>query len=154
MKNVLMAAVLLIGMTGFAQESKKTQAQETKVERMTSEQRNELRLKEMTLKLDLTSAQQKEMATIIAEQSAKRTAAMSERKANKDKKAKMSADERFAKKSKMLDEKIAMKQRMKAILTPAQMEKWEKMNAQKQRSFKYGAKKMHRKNHDAEKSKK
>ncbi len=154
MKNLMMAIVLLVGMTGIAQEQNRN-SQNPKMEKLSAEQRNELRLKEMTLKLDLTAAQQKEMAKIIAEQSAKRESAMAERKAAKDKNAKMSADERFAKKSQMLDQKIAMKQRVKAILTPEQMEKWEKLNSEKQRKFRHSAmKKMHRKSDADRKAKK
>ena len=110
MKKVLIALVLLVGMTSLAQE-KKVRSERTQMEEMTSEQRNELHLKKMTLDLDLTATQQKEMSKIIAEQGTKKEARITERNANKDgTKIQLAADEKFAKKSRMLDEQIVMKE--------------------------------------------
>lgn len=104
MKKVLIAALFLIGMTSLAQE-KKARSERTQMTHMTSEQRNELHLKKMTLDLDLTATQQKEMSKIIAEQGTKKEALITERKANKDGTRKqLTADEKFAEKSRMLDE--------------------------------------------------
>lgn len=126
MKKVILAALLVIGISAMAQEQA-APAKKNAPERLTVEQRNELRLKKMTLELDLTAAQQKEMKTLIAEQSAKRETAMAERKAAKAAGKKPTADERFAMENKKLDEQIAMKEKVKKILTPQQLEKWEKM---------------------------
>lgn len=104
MKKVFIALVLLVGMTSLAQE-KKARSERAQMEHMTSEQRNELHLKKMTLDLDLTAIQQKEISKIIAEQGTKKEARMTKRKANKDGTRKqLTADEKFAKKSRMLDE--------------------------------------------------
>ena len=131
MKKVLIALVLLVGMTSLAQE-KKVKSERTQMEQMTSEQRNELHLKKMTLDLDLTTTQQKEMSKIIAEQGTKKEARMTERKANKDTtKIQLTADEKFAKKSRMLDEQIVMKERMKKVLSADQFKKWEDMKDQR-----------------------
>lgn len=81
----------------------------------------------MTLDLDLNASQQKEMGKIIAEQSAKKEARMKEMKANRDSNAKPTSDEMFARKNKMLDEQIVMKNKMKSILSPEQFEKWDAM---------------------------
>ena len=54
MKKVFIALVLLVGMTSLAQE-KKVRSERTQMAQMTSEQRNELHLKRMTLDLDLTA---------------------------------------------------------------------------------------------------
>lgn len=126
-----MAALLFVGMTGFAQERKKIHSDKAGMEQLTPEQRNQLHLKKMTLDLDLNATQQKEISKIIAEQSSNREAAIAERKALREANKKMSSDERFARKNKMLDEKIAMKERMKKILTPEQMKKWEEMQEHK-----------------------
>lgn len=129
MKKLIIVALLMTGMASFAQE--KPMAKREKMEQLTPEQRNELRLKKMTLDLGLNASQQKDMAKIIAEQSAKIEAAKAERKAKADKNQKLTADERFAMQSKMLDEKIATKEKVKKILTAEQFEKWEKMSERK-----------------------
>ncbi|MGK4567136.1 hypothetical protein [Flavobacterium sp. 3HN19-14] len=110
--------------------------------KFTPEQRNELRLKTLTLKLDLNASQQKEMGKIVAEMDAKREAMKAEREANKDKK--LTSDEVFARKNKMLDEKIAMKERLKKILNAGQLEKFEKMMQHRQKKM-HGGKPHHRK---------
>jgi hypothetical protein len=131
MKKVFLAALLIVGMTSFAQE-RKERPERTEMEQLTPEQRNQLHLKKLTLELDLNASQQKEMGKIIAEQSAKKAAAMAERKAVKNAEKKPTSDERFAIKSKMLDEQIAMKEKMKKILTAEQLTKWEKIKEHKQ----------------------
>lgn len=129
MKKLIIAALLSVGMTTFAQE--KPLAKREKMEQLTPEQRNELHLKKLTLDLGLNASQQKEMAKIISEQSAKMETAKAERKARAEKNQKMTADERFALQSKMLDEKIATKEKVKKVLTAEQFEKWEKMSERK-----------------------
>nr|WP_315231880.1 hypothetical protein [uncultured Flavobacterium sp.] len=135
MKKLFIAALLVVGMTSFAQE-KKARPERAKMEQMTPEQRNQLHLKKMTLELDLNVSQQKEMSKIIAEQSAKREAKMAERKATKDSVKKLTSDEIFAKKSKMLDEQIVMKERVKKILTPEQYKKWDDMKSKRHHGMK------------------
>ncbi len=135
MKKLFIAALLVVGMTSFAQE-KKARPERAKMEQMTPEQRNQLHLKKMTLELDLNASQQKEMSKVIAEQSAKREAKMAERKATKDSVKKLTSDEIFAKKSKMLDEQIVMKERVKKILTPEQYKKWDDMKSERHHGMK------------------
>ena len=135
MKKVIIALVLLVGMTSLAQE-KKVRSERTQMEQMTSEQRNELHLKKMTLELDLTATQQKELSKIIAEQGSKKEARITERKANKDEtKKQLTADEKFAKKSRKLDEQIVMKERMKKVLSADQFKKWEYMKNQRNQTM-------------------
>jgi hypothetical protein len=141
MKKLIVAALLIVGMTSFAQDGK-GRPERAGMEQLTPEQRNQLHLKKLTLELDLNASQQKEMSKIIAEQSAKKEARIAERKASKETGTKLTAEERFAKKSKMLDEQIAMKERMKKFLTPDQLKKWDEMKANKQSSMK---KRMHHK---------
>jgi len=124
MKKLFVMVLLAVGLATFAQEGNKIQKRDG-MEKLTPAQRDELRLKKLTLDLGLNENQQKEMAKIIAEQSAKRDAAMAERKANKEKGVKPTADERFARENKRLDEEIVMKERVKKILTPDQFKKWE-----------------------------
>jgi len=145
MKKLIAVALLFVGMTSFAQEKitkENRETQRTEMDKLSPEQRNQLRLKELTLELDLTASQQKEMAKIIAEQDTKREAIKAEMKSKKEGSKKLTTDERFVMKSKMLDEKIALKERVKKILTPEQVEKWEKLNKDKGRNFKKGSKRL------------
>lgn len=135
MKKLFIAALLVVGMTSFAQE-RKARPERAQMEQMTPEQRNQLHLKKLTLELDLNASQQKEMSKIIAEQSAKREAKMAERKASKDSAKKLTSDEIFAKKSKMLDEQIVMKERMKKILSADQYKKWDDMKGKRHHGMK------------------
>lgn len=129
MKKLIIAALLVVGISAFAQDKKEIEKRHHRdeMEKFTPEQRNQLMLKKMTLELDLNASQQKEMSKIIAEKSAKMEARMKEMKVNKDSNTKPTSDEMFARKNKMLDEQIAMKERMKKILTPEQFKKWDEI---------------------------
>lgn len=142
MKKIVLFALLFVGMTTLAQE--KTTASN---EQFTTEQKNQLRLKRMILELNLNTVQQKEMAIIIAEQTTKHELIKKERQANKASGKKMTAEERFVKVNKMLDEKIALKTRARAILTPEQFEKWDKMQ-ERNRAFMKGKMKMRKSKSD------
>ena len=126
MKNLIIAALLVVSMTSFAQDTKGVDKKphRAEMEKLTPEQRNEIMLKKMTLELDLNGKQQEQMKQVIAEQSKKREAMKESQKADKKE---MTSDERFAMKNKMLDEQIAMKAKMKNILSSEQFEKWEAM---------------------------
>ena len=123
MKKLMVLALVMVGMTIFAQERNRKQ-QGNQMEQFTPEQRSQLQIKQMTLNLDLNDAQQKEMKVVIADMNIKREAQRTAMKAMKEKAVKPTTDERFAMKMKMLDEQIAMKKRMEKILNPKQFEKW------------------------------
>jgi len=136
MKKLFIVALAVVGMTSFAQQRNAT-AEKSKMEQMTSEQRNQLQLKKMTLELDLNAAQQNEVRTIITEQSIKREARMAAGKETQDSaKKQLTADERFTKKNQMLDEQIEMKERMKKILLADQYKKWEDMKERRHHGMK------------------
>ncbi|WP_035670380.1 hypothetical protein [Flavobacterium sp. 83] len=126
MKKLIIATLLVVGMSAFAQDKKEMEKRHHRdeMEKFTPEQRNQLMLKKMTLELDLNAKQQEQMKQIIAEQSTKREAMRAARKANKEK---PTSEEFFAMKNKMLDEQIVMKNKMKSILSPEQFEKWDAM---------------------------
>jgi hypothetical protein len=130
MKKLIIAALLVVGISAFAQDKKEMEkgSRRDEMEKFTPEQRNQLMLKKMTLDLDLNAKQQEQMKQIIAEQSTKREAMRAERKANQEK----NSDEHFDRRSKMMDEQIAMKNKMKSILSPEQFEKWDAMKEKQQ----------------------
>ena len=139
MKKVVITIALVLSLTVTMNAQERQAKNRENTEQLTPQQRNELHLKKMTLDLDLTPAQQKEIAPIISEQSSKREAKMTEMKANKEAKKQLTADEKFEMKNKMLDQQIEHKAKMKRILTKDQFEKWEanqgkrKMHMQKRR---------------------
>jgi hypothetical protein len=118
MKKIMIMASLLIGMIAFAQPQKGKQDR-------TSEQVVENQVKKMTLDLDLNEKQQAELKALLTEQQAKREAVREEIKAKRAENQKLAKEEKEAIKGKFLDEKLAMKDKMKQILTPEQFEKWE-----------------------------
>ncbi|MEW5675014.1 hypothetical protein ABGT15_01725 [Flavobacterium enshiense] len=119
MKKLAAVAIAFIGLT--------VQAQERKMERqeLTPEQRVELQVKRMTLDLDLNDKQQKDVKTLLTAQHKKMEEAKTKRQAVSAEDKKPTAEERYALKSKRLDEQIAFKGEMKKILNEKQMAKWE-----------------------------
>lgn len=125
MKKLIFTLALItsLSFTGIAQEKEPEKRDAT--EKLSPEQRNALQLKSMTLNLDLTASQQKEIAPIIAEQTTKMDVKRSEMKARKETKKPLTANEKFEMKNKSLDNQIEMKAKMKKILNADQMQKWE-----------------------------
>lgn len=121
MKKLLMIAIVLTSFVGFAQEKEV----KTRKAPLTPEQRTELRVKELTLQLDLTAAQQKEIKQVFLEAEKKREATREELIAKRKSGVKPTEQDRFDMKNKILDEKIALRDQMKKILKPEQFAKWE-----------------------------
>ncbi len=91
----------------------------------TVEQKVNLVLKKMTLNLDLTEKQQKQIRPIIKAQITKRVAELEKRKQNKIDNNELSVDEAYAMKIKRLDDKIFIKKSLKKILNKNQLKKFE-----------------------------
>ena len=143
MKKLLTVLVLAVGFTVTTQAQK---GDKGKREQLTVEQQTELEVKKMTLKLDLTEAQQNQIKPLIAKKVAERKEMWTKRKAMKESDSKPSSEERYAMKTKMLDKQIAYKTEMKRILNEQQYERFEKMAARKMnRHKKKGDRKMHEK---------
>lgn len=134
MKKLFIAALLVVGLSTFAQERKQRPNRsnsETSNEKLTPEQRSEKHLKKLTTDLNLNEKQQEQVGKIITEQGAKREAFRANKKA-----------EREAMKGKMEEERAAMDAKMKTILTPEQFEKW---NANKEKMKEKMKERMHKK---------
>ena len=131
MKTWILALMMMTGVAMNAQHGERkmdrmAHARE-RHEKLTPEQRTELKAKHLTLALGLNDKQQKEVQQLIQERETNKQQFMAQRKANKEAGKRLTADERFAAKSKMLDGQIAMQRDMKKILTPEQFTKFEKM---------------------------
>ena len=143
MKKLIFTLVLItsLSFTGMAQEKESGKRDAT--EKLSPEQINALQLKEMTLNLDLSPSQQKEIAPIIAEQTTKREAKRTEMKAQKETKKPLTANEKFEIKNRSLDSQIDMKVKMKKILNAEQMEKCE-ANKEKRKTQMHKMTKQHK----------
>jgi periplasmic protein CpxP/Spy len=139
MKKMFALAILMVGISSFAQESPKSEKRldKEKMEKLTPEQRNEKHLKKLTSDLGLNASQQKQMGTVLAEQSKKREA----KKAEREKLMKADRSEREK-------EMAANDAKVKAILTPEQYTKWEQLKAEKRET---GKKKFHKRKGNGDK---
>ena len=130
MKKVLVTTVFLIGMMGYSQRGQHFDSEQRGMKDMSPEQIAILKTKKMTLALDLSTAQQKEIQTLNLENAKEREALMLERKVKKEQaeQSKPSTDERFEFQNERLDRMIAQKGKMKQILSEEQFQKWERIN--------------------------
>jgi hypothetical protein len=122
MKKVLIAMFTIASLTAMAQEGPERGPRDGK-DQLTPEQMATLQTKKMTLALDLSSAQQKQ----IQEFNLKNAKLRKEQKeAMRGKRKDLSTEERYALHTKRLDHQIAQKEKMKKILNEDQFSKWEK----------------------------
>jgi protein CpxP len=135
-KKLIIAALLVISVSSFAQEQTKSEEKSNKPkrEKQTTEQRSEAQLDKLTKELSLNPQQQEQIKPILAEQNAKMEAFRAERMGSSPKD--MSADERDAFRAKRQEDKKATDAKLQAILTPEQFKKMkdiEKANMEKMR---------------------
>lgn len=122
MKKLIIAALLVIGISAFAQENQpEKKGNKGQRERMTPEQRNQALLDRMTTELKLDAKQQEQIKPIIAEQAAKLQAMREQRMVGNSKE--MSKEERSALREKRTEDKIALDAKFQSILTPEQFKK-------------------------------
>ena len=129
MKKLIIAALLLVGVSNFAQEANapKNKSGKGSKEMKSPEQRTEAMLAKMTAELNLDAKQQAQIKPIIAEQSVKMEAMRVQMKANKESGVEISdADKKAMKKARMAD-KEATDNKMKGIFTPDQFVKYQAM---------------------------
>ena len=124
MKKLLLALALVITTVNFAQKKERNAE-----DQLSKEQKTVLLLKKMTLELELTEKQQKELKPILLEQATERAEKRAAFKAKKEKGEKLSKEERFSMANERLDNQIALKNKLKKILTPEQMTKMEAMKS-------------------------
>lgn len=123
MKKLIIAALLVIGFSSFAQDQTQPDKKSNKgqKEKMSPEQRSQAQLDKMTTELNLDAKQQEQIKPIIVEQTAKREAMRAERMAGNSKE--LTDEERESLKQKRKEEKAAMDNKLKAILSPEQFQK-------------------------------
>lgn len=136
MKNLILAMIILVSTVTFAQERKMKQND------LTPEQKTELRVKQMTLDLDLNESQQKQIKDLLLSEAKEREAKKEEFLTKKENGEKPSKEEIHKLRLARLDNQIEHKEEMKKILNEKQMEKWEKMNAERKEKTKNHRRKM------------
>lgn len=153
-KIVLLAAITLFGLNSYAQEVSKDSAKmkknhhkdmqmrdgakgkmvkgdkekapfNKKENKLTAEQRNEIKTKELTLALNLTDKQQQKIIALNKE--------TLKNKPEVKKGEKLTEEQKFQLKNQRLDNQIAYKRSMEKILSKDQFAQWEKMNHKKSR---------------------
>jgi len=124
MKNVLIICIALLGFNAIAQkkDTSKREARSEMKQNLTAEQKAELKSKKMTLALDLSEKQQKEVNQLFLKEAKEREALKKDGENRKE----LSETERFERKTQMMDKLIAHKKEMKSILNQTQYTKWEK----------------------------
>jgi len=116
--------VLLISLSINAQQKNRPQK---KGSDFTPEQVATLKVKQMTLDLDLNASQQKEMYTIMKSNAEERKTQMEERKQNREAGVKLTSDEKYEMQVARLDKQIIQRTAIKNILSKDQFVEWEEI---------------------------
>lgn len=126
MRKVLVAALLVVGITAFAQEA---QVKKSGRERLSSEQRVDFKVKKLTKDLNLNEKQAEQVKALVTKEVQKRDAKRAEMKEDKEKnKEEMRAN--------MEKEKAIVTSEMQKILTPEQFSKWQQNREEKKEKMK------------------
>lgn len=126
MRKLIVAALLIVGITAFAQQKEGRRAGK---EKLSTEEKVELHVKRMTKDLDLNEKQVAEVRAITTKQVQKMEAKRAEIKDVKEK-------QRAEMKANREKEQAALSSEMKKILTPEQYAKWEKNREEKKGKMK------------------
>jgi hypothetical protein len=126
MKTLFTLSFMALVSVIFAQEKLPQRRQN-----LTPEQRTELQIKKMTLDLELTEKQQKEMTAMLLEQHKKMDARREELRLKKQAADKEKEEERFNKQIDALDEEIALREKVKKVLSAEQYSKWQAQRDQR-----------------------
>ena len=126
MKKVIVAALLVIGITAFAQEKK---VEKSEREKLTPEQKVDFQVKKLTTDLNLNEKQAKEVRNLVAKQVEKR-----EEKRTEIKEIKTQKREEI--KANLQKDQAANNEEMEKILTPEQFAKWEKIREERKERMK------------------
>jgi len=138
MKKILVIAIALTSLQGIAQERQRGQRQEIRKERaqtlrnLSPDQAATLQTKKMTLQLDLSDAQQKEIYKMNLANAKNRQAKMDAAKKMRKSGEKLSKEAKYELTNERLAQQIANNKKLKSILTQEQFDKLQKASKQKQ----------------------
>lgn len=126
-KFITTLMILAVTAIGFAQQQHKGELKKgmhSKMEKFTPEQMGEMRAKRLTLALDLSDKQQKELTKLFTENASEMKKNMEAKKADKEAGKEMN---HYAMMNNHLDAQIATNRKIKSILTEAQFDKYTAM---------------------------
>jgi hypothetical protein len=126
MKKLFLVALLVVGITVFAQEK---QGRRAGKESLTSEEKVDIQVKRMTKDLSLNEKQATEVRVLVTKQTQKREDLKAELKADKER-------QRTEMRANLEKEQAAISTEYKKILTPDQYVKWEKNLEEKKEKMK------------------
>lgn len=131
MKKLFVVILLILSGSVFAQgpmhrETKKQHHKQEYMKGLSAEQLATLKTKKMTLALDLNKDQQEKMYALNLDRVKDRKQKMEARK-KEVKKPELSSEVKFNRMNTQLDKKIALKNKVKSILTEEQFKKWERL---------------------------
>jgi hypothetical protein len=127
MKKLILTALLVAGTSLFAQERAEVKRDNPQMQerKMSPEQRVAMQTKRMTADLGLDEKQSKQVQELLLEENKKREALRAEMEAKRASGIKPTPEEKEAFKATIQDEKKNMDEKMKAILSPEQFDKWQ-----------------------------
>ena len=94
---------------------------------LTIEQQVTIKVKKMTLELELTEAQQNKLTPVLTKHITERKAQLDKRKKGKGEEKKIEANDRFKIANKILDRKIIFQKEMKTILNEEQFNRFKEL---------------------------
>ncbi|WP_298898042.1 DUF4890 domain-containing protein [uncultured Psychroserpens sp.] len=141
MKKLILIALAFVSLQAVAQDKQKKELKRERGARaemmkdMSPEEIATITTKKMTLALDLTEKQQAQVKEVMLTQAETMKAKRNEREEMKKEKGekKISKEDRVKMMNQRLDDQIAMKKKMKSILTSEQYEKWESLQGKHQK---------------------
>lgn len=134
MKKIIAVLLLMACANGFSQKGEhRAILKKASASQLTPEQTATLQTKKMTLALDLSKAQQKQLQKVNFENVKLRKEKMATLKKKKEsgELKKLTSEERYTATNKRLDYQIEQREKMREILTPEQYQKWKKLSAKK-----------------------
>jgi Spy/CpxP family protein refolding chaperone len=129
MKKLVVAFLLIVGITAMAQEKEMKRPNGDKFASLTPEQKVEYQVKKMSKDLSLNDKQVKEVKALVTKEVEKRNAIKAEMKA-------LQAKQRIEMKAKIDEVYAAMSNEMRKILTSEQFTKWEKIHEERREKMK------------------
>jgi protein-arginine kinase activator protein McsA len=128
MKKIFLTALLVVGLTTFAQVQKES-PKTSEVEQLSPEKRIQVQLEKISKNLNLSADQKIQVEQIIKERSVKIAEMKAKLQALHAGKVKPSNEDRALIKEELVQEKSALVDKMKSVLTSEQFEKWNSIRA-------------------------
>ena len=132
MKKLFIAALMMVGMTSFAQEAKPMRVNNE----ISSEQKIERDMKRLSVELNLEATQQKEMQIVLNEGVSKRAEMTKEFNVKRPTSTPKAADVSEKRKMMLTEFETVENAKLQKILTPEQFSKYQKIKMEREEKMK------------------